>query len=207
MPEAGCIMSRLVVSLLAILLVAGCAKSPRSLVTPTSSSSRLSLSPVGEGRFTATLRLASAEGARVQYAIDPPSDGEIAWKDAPAGPLSLRLETRTAPYVLLARTVGPNGASTPERFVFSEAMIFNVTTIVSPRPTHQQPILVPPTFDVRWQQFATDAAEVTAGTTFLTRVVSASDINPDNPQGITQLMVSAYFRNDLAQHRADWTST
>ena len=207
MPAAGCIM-KLKFLLLLALLVAGCAKSPRSIVSPTTSTSSLSLAAAGEGRFTATLRLASAADARVQYAIDPPEGGgEISWKDAPAGPLALRLEKRAAPYVLLARTLGPNGASTPERFVFSDSVIYRVTTIVSPHPTHQQPIPVPPTFDVQWLQSVVDAPAVTAGPTFLTRVVSAVDINPGNPTGISQQMVGDYFRNDLAQHRADWTST
>ena len=83
---------------LAVFLVAGCARSSRSVVAPVSSSSgsTLSLAPAGEGRFTATLRLAAA-GARVQYAIDPAETGEIAWKDAPAGALALRLERRDRP--------------------------------------------------------------------------------------------------------------
>jgi hypothetical protein len=200
---------RLVVPLLAILLAAGCAKSPRSFLSPqasTSVRSTLSLASAGEGRYTATFRAADP-GARVQYAIDPPADGEIAWKDAPPGALSLRLERRNAPYVLLARSVGPTGPSTPERFVFSENVIYKVTLILSPRPTHQQPIPVPPTFDVNWQQVTVDVPQATAAPTFLTRLVTASDINPANPLGITQEIVTAFFRDQLANHRADWTAT
>jgi hypothetical protein len=201
--------SRLVLCLL-LLVLPGCAKSPRSLVTATPSAplhSALSLSRAAGDTFTATLALDAAPGASVLYALDPAEGRPIRWIEAATTRLALTLARRVRPYVLLAKTVSADGQeSAVVRHEFTADNVVAQARILSPKPMHELPISTPPSFRIRWTGADPEAANgVPSG--YLYRLATASDINPSNPTGITASMVNDYFVNDLAAHRNAWTQT
>jgi hypothetical protein len=202
--------------LLAALLVlsAGCGRSRQLLTAPATAVrpalvSTLALAPAGAGRFTARLLVSAPEaGTRVFYALDPPATGEPAWLAAPANGLALTLARRdAAPYVLAVKSVAPDGSTSEVRRIeFTADNVVAQATIVSPHPTHSQPVSPPLRFTIRWTGTDPEAPNGVPGG-YLTRLVTGLEIDPAYPSGVTQQRVMEYFAADLAAHRERWLET
>src|SRR5262245_13066565 len=103
-------------ALLSVLLLCGCAKSPRSLITSTPDApfrSALMLARLPGDRFTATLELDVPDQVRVLYALETSDGSALRWIEAGGRQVTFTLDRRARPYALLVKSIGSDGSESP----------------------------------------------------------------------------------------------
>ena len=119
----------------------------------------------------------------------------------------LTLTRRERPYVLVARSISAAGvASAVERIAFTADNVIAQATITSPFPSHQGPVITPTSFTATWTG-ADPEAPNGVPTGYWLRLVTANEVNPANPLGITQEILQGFLENDLATNRTAWIET
>src|SRR4029079_4945450 len=96
--------------------------------------------------------------------------------------------------------------SAPKFRSFTSRTTAPSTIIDVPHPTHQQPISTTTSVTISWTGTDPDGVLTQKPVKYKYKLVSANDINPANPTGITSGMIQDYFVADAVNFFASWDS-
>jgi hypothetical protein len=146
------------------------------------------------------------------YATDPPVMGDTVWTQTNSSEITVffRSPAPTDPLPPLGSVIISRGyhtfvvkaidnqgaASPPATRSFTSRTTAPSTNIAAPRPTHQQPITTTPSVTISWNGIDPDGVLSQKPIKYKFKLVSATDINPGNPTGITAQQIQDYFGKD-----------
>ncbi len=160
--------------------------------------------------FELRMRYAPTVGTgklRGQYRLDPLLEGAPEWGALPDGEATVRLPRGGAiRWTVTLRLLDEQGTEvTSRRYEFTDSNVLPASTILSPRPNNQQPVSTPPSFTVRWIGNDPDGLTSPRPVGYVTRVVRAGEIQPENPNGVSPGVLAEFFTTDRATNPAAWT--
>ena len=159
---------------------------------------------------------------RYIYATDPPVMGDTTWTSTtssevtvffrspnpndPLPPLGSVIISRGYHTFVVKAIDNEGAASAPASRSFTSRTTAPSTNISAPRPTHQQPISTTPSVTINWLGTDPDGVLSQKPIKYKFKIVSATDISPGNPTGITAQQIQDYFGKDADNFFASWDS-
>jgi len=156
------------------------------------------------------------------YATDPPVMGDTVWTETNSSEITVffRSPEPNDPLPALGSIIISRGyhtfvvkaidnegaASPPATRSFTSRTTAPSTGIDVPRPNHQQAITTTPSVTISWVGVDPDGVLSQKPVKYKYKIVSATDINPSNPTGITAQMIQDYFGKDADNFFAQWDS-
>jgi hypothetical protein len=221
--------SSLLFLLLLLPVLSGCGnKSAGVLVENKRPSIDLSNAPIQNSDEFYSVRLnwfASDQDGQVVryiYTVDPPALGDTVWTSTTASEITLFFPSTTPRnplppadssvvsrdyHTFVVKAVDNEGAPSAPKFrSFTSRTTAPSTIIEVPHPTHQQPISTTPSVTISWLGSDPDGVLTQKPVKYKYKLVSANDINPANPTGITSGMIQDYFGQDAVNFFASWDS-
>jgi hypothetical protein len=223
---------RSAVLLLAIAAAAaGCGKSTGpGLVANMRPTVDLSFAPGSSDSVNYSVRInwfgSDADGQVVgfEYAVDPPASptpgNDTVWVSTTASELALFFPSKQprrplAPpgsvvpssdyHTFVIKAIDNEGArSAPVSRSFTSFTIAPETTIRIPSPTQQLAISTTPSLTISWTGSDSDGSQGPVKYKF--KLVPATTISPNNPEGITAGQIQEYFEADAGTFFASWDS-
>jgi hypothetical protein len=220
--------SLLVALLLAAAVFGGCGTSVHGVLTPDQRPIlTITSGPIERAPTSYDVRLdwfaTDPDGyvTKVEYAADPPVVGDTAWvtatrssaqftfrtdtPDSLLPPLGSPIIARSYHTVVLRAFDNAGLACAPVSRSFTATSIAPSTTILWPTPTHEIPISTPLSFLLQWKGVDPDGTGGRGPVRYAYRLVTAADINPDNPISVSPTQVQSYFGQDATTGFATWT--
>jgi len=212
----------------AALAVAACGTSMHGVLAPDQRPTiKISSGPIERGATTYDVRVdwfasdPDGEVVKVLYAADPPVTGDTAWvtashafaqftfdaatTDSILPPVGAPIISRGYHTVVLKAIDNAGLACRPVVRTFTATTVAPQTMIVSPTPTQEVAIMTPMSLVIQWHGVDPDGVSGQRPARFAYRLVTATDINPANPNGIPADLVQAYFRAGEAAGFPGWT--
>ena len=222
--------ARLLLSLLLLVpVLSGCGhKATGTLVPNERPNIKITDSPISGTETFYSVRInwaasdADGQVTRYIYATDPPVQGDTVWTETnssevtvffrspnpndPLPPLGSVIISRGY-HTFVVKAIDNEGTpSAPDTRSFTSRTTAPSTIIDTPRPTHQQPISTTPSVTISWVGTDPDGVLSQKPIKYKFKIVSATDINPGNPTGITAQQIQDYFGKDADNFFAAWDS-
>jgi len=159
---------------------------------------------------------------RYIYTTDPPAMGDTVWTSTNSSEVTVFFPSTSPPNTLppadssvvsrdyhtfVIKAIDNQGAqSAPVPRSFTSRTTAPSTLIEVPQPTRQQPISTTPSITISWLGTDPDGVLTQKPVKYKFKLVSATDINPGNPNGITSQMIQSFFGKDADNFFADWDS-
>jgi hypothetical protein len=216
-------------ALLGLLAIAGCGKSSKGAILP----DKRPVIDVSSGPITGTDNFydvkidwfaSDADGQVVKYiyAKDPPVAGDTAWVETRASEVDLFFNSNTPPnplpqlgslitehgyHTFVVKAIDNEGLASAPRFLsFNSHTTAPSTQIMVPSPTVEVPVITVPSVTIQWVGTDPDGVLTQKPVKYKFKLVKASDINPDNPNAVTQQAVQLFFGVDADTYFASWDS-
>jgi len=156
------------------------------------------------------------------YATDPPVMGDTAWTETNSSEITVFFRS-PAPndplpalgsviisrgyHTFVVKAVDNEGATSPPATrSFTSRTTAPSSIIDTPSPTHQQPISTTPSVTITWTGTDPDGVLSQKPIKYKFKLVTATDISPGNPSGITEQQIQDYFGRDADNFFAAWDS-
>lgn len=165
---------------------------------------------------------ADGQVTRYMYAEDPVPGQDTAWVETsasetvifwnspgptdPLPPLGSVIISRGYHTFVIKAVDNENLASAPVSRSFTSRTVAPSTQITRPRPNDQQPVSVVPSVTIDWIGTDPDGEISQRPLRYSFMLVPASDINPNNPGGITALQIQEFFGAYADEQFASWES-
>lgn len=218
-----------VLSVTAGLVLAGCAKTGSPVRIPNEPPRiGVTYAPIQGDTTYYSVRIhwvgsdTDGQVVRYDYAEDPVPGQDTAWVRTARSEVTIfwRSPDPTMPlpnlgspilsrgyHTFAIRAIDNNGArSALATRSFTSRTIAPSTQIERPRPTRQQPASTTPSVTISWRGDDPDGEARQTPVRYAWKVVPAYEIQPDNPEGITDARVQDYFGQFADDRFADWGS-
>jgi hypothetical protein len=165
---------------------------------------------------------ADGQVVRYIYATDPPVMGDTVWTETRSSEITVffRSPAPTDPLPQLGSLIISRGyhtfvvkaidnegaASKPATRSFTSRTTAPSTLIIAPAPTRQQPVSTTPSITITWLGADPDGVLSQKPVKYKFKLVSATDINPGNPAGISSQQIQDFFGGDADNFFASWDS-
>ncbi len=156
------------------------------------------------------------------YAEDPQPGQDTTWIETSSSEITLfwrspgpddplppidRPVTSRGYHTFVLKAVDNEGlTSAPIYRSFTSKTVAPSTTVIRPQPTNQQAVSVTPSVTIDWLGTDPDGEISQRPVRYAFILVPASDINPDQPEGITELELQEYFGSFADEGFASWES-
>ncbi len=212
-------------------VLSGCGKSATGLLVAAQRPQvEITFAPIEGDSVSYSVRInwsgSDADGQVVgfQYAIDPPASptpgNDTVWVDTRASEVSLLFPSRRprqplAPpgrlvpssdyHTFVIRAIDNDGLrSAPEYQSFTSFTIAPSTRITAPSGTSQLSIRTTPSVTIEW--IGTDPDGTQGPVKYKYRLVTATDVSPEDPGSITAGLLQQFFEADAVNFFATWDS-
>lgn len=213
-----------------VAALAGCGKSGQDfMVENIRPLVELSAAPAPGDSVAYSVRLnwhgSDADGVvtAFEYANDPPAEGDTAWVSTTSSEVTILYPSRdpldnplpptgqiipsSDYHTFVVRAVDNEGArSAPASRSFTSYTVAPSTVINTPRPNRQQPVSTTPSITISWTGNDPDGVLSQRPVKYKFRLVTANDIDPANPGGVTEGRIQEYFSADAVTFFATWDS-